>query len=312
MSIVAQELDYGTHTISHGSYQYSKVTQQTGTTTVTINTGGNDSIFELPPKVYNFAKFILSFTMTPVAGGAANRFNWVSVDGVPMIRQIQLYTRSGLYLVDIQNFNYYMNMIGRRTKKIEDVVTYDTAIAGSTGVLNTIQCVNDTTIYRQTNNAAVTTGRKLLEPQYLIVGTSDAANPVLRYQIEFSNFTECLLGMDRDLYFGGEIMYLRIIWDSASKIGWWSSSGAGAATDPTLAPTGMVSVGLADLVLYVPIEQNPVIENTLKQKIMSDGLNVLIPYVNSNIINVVGGTTQNLSVKYSRPYGSKLLHSIQL
>ena len=58
MSIVAPELDYQKQTISHGTYQYSQLIQQTNGQTVVITpNGGQESIFEIPAKVFNWSNY---------------------------------------------------------------------------------------------------------------------------------------------------------------------------------------------------------------------------------------------------------------
>ena len=102
MSLVSRELDYKSVDVSHGSYQLSKITPQSESNIITPN-GGEEAIFEIPgSKVINFGRSILSFQFTPGTAGSA-KFNWIHCDWFPFIRQLQLYTREGLFLCDIQN-----------------------------------------------------------------------------------------------------------------------------------------------------------------------------------------------------------------
>ena len=64
------QLDLSKNTLLSPSYRFLRMYQQTGGTTVTISTaGGETSVFEIPPRVFNFARSYLSFTMTPTAAG---------------------------------------------------------------------------------------------------------------------------------------------------------------------------------------------------------------------------------------------------
>ena len=55
-------------------------------------------------------------------------------DGLSFIRQLQLYTRQGLFLADINACNYYTKSVNRRSNKISDVQSYDIAVGGDTFV----------------------------------------------------------------------------------------------------------------------------------------------------------------------------------
>jgi hypothetical protein len=129
-SVVDESLNYEKMVHTYGTYQLSRLIQQTGGQGVVVGiAGGDQSIFEIPPKVMNFSKSILSFTLAPtVTAGAL--FPFMFVDGYPCIRQLQLYTRSGLYLCDINDFDRYSNMTMRRNTLNSDVSGWDCPGAG--------------------------------------------------------------------------------------------------------------------------------------------------------------------------------------
>ena len=297
--IRGKELDYTKYQMTHGSYQLTKTIQQTGYTTTTLTTsGGQESIFELSPKVYNFAESYLEFTATPVASGA-DFYNRINLDGLTFIRQITLYTRSGLFLADIPDVGNYMNMTMRRNFKIDDVQTWDK----EGGKFEGLRCSNVAagSNYRYDGTTGTTA---YLEPSYLRVGGKNTADPVINVQMNLNRIIHSIFSQDKDLYFGGEVLYLRIVWNPTTKIAFIGKS----ATDPTgdvAAYAG--NIAITNLVLYMAVEQNQVIENEVRNKVLSaEGLNIVLPYVYQNKISL-GGTSQNLSIKYSRAHGSKLL-----
>jgi hypothetical protein len=267
------------------------------------NAGGQESIFELPPKVMNLGKSILSFIAKPSATDPSGR-KFMHADTIAFIRQIQLYTKEGLFLTDIQDFNMYMKCINRKSNKISDVQSFDKAKAAS-GYFSGIQC----------NNAAATANAvgcrpdgtipatSYLEPAYQIGGgVTNTATPVISIQIPLSRIVDSIIGQDKDQYFG-ESVYLRIVWAPATDVYWGSAS----ATDPVgtaVVPfTGHITI--TNLVLYTAIEQNPLIVESLRQKFMSGDLKYNVPYVYMNIQSLTG-TAHNLQVRYSRAHGSKL------
>ena len=136
MSVVSRELDYKPVVISHGSYQLSKVTSQLQLAKLT-NTSGLESIFELPPKVMNFSKSILSFTATAPTSGGNPVFNWLHTDGCPWIREIHVYDRQGLFLAQVPAFNYYMKSVARKSSKIMTINAENAPkILTNRGILN--------------------------------------------------------------------------------------------------------------------------------------------------------------------------------
>ena len=302
MSLVSNELDYKSVDVSHGSYQMSKVTPQIPLNSIS-NAGQEESIFEIPSKVINFGKSILSFKATP---SVVTTFKWFHADGIPFFRQLQLYTREGLFLCDIQNCNYYMKCVNRKSNKISDVQSYDKASAGD-GYFGGIFCGNsaaaqDTTGQRPDRSPAKTA---FLEPAYCIGGGAGGdATPILNVQIPLSRVVDSILGMDKDQYFG-ESVYLRVVWSPATDILWKSSS----ATDPTGTAVEAFdgTITMENLTLYTAVEQNPVIVNALKDKYKSGTLTYNCPFVHMNTVSGLAVTgTNNLSVRYSRPHGSRL------
>src|SRR4051794_2941352 len=91
------------------SYKFSRIYQQTGGQNVTIDTTNPESIFELPPRVMNLSRSVLKFTAT-VPAYAANA-NWMFQDCIAGIREIQLMTRGGQNLCDINNLDHYTKIV---------------------------------------------------------------------------------------------------------------------------------------------------------------------------------------------------------
>jgi len=220
-------------------------------------------------------------------------------DGIPFIRQIQLYTRTGLFLADIPDVCNYTNMTMRRSFKINDVMTW-----AKIDDFEGLSCINVIAAAGQRpDNTAVNTS--YLEPRYIESGSAvNTADPVFEFQVNLGRIVNSIFSIDKDLYFGGEILYLRIVWNPTTKIGFIGTSGTNPTTGVAAFPG---NIALTNLTLYMAVEQNPQIENGLKSKVLSpEGFNLLVPYIYQNKISL-GGTTQNLSVKYSRAHGSRLL-----
>lgn len=309
MSVIDHSLDYSKYAYTHGSYQLTKIMQQTGGQTSSLTaTGGQDSIFEIPAKVFNLARSNLSFTLTPTAAGGTS-YNWLYADGLTMIRQLQLYTRTGIYLVDINDVDRYTNMVMRRENKLEDVLTWD-KIDGVFSGLSPSNVIADANIRPNSTAVPGTAGfsggkTNYLEPLYMVVGTSNTATPLINIQIDFDKIKNNLLGLDKDLYFNGEILNLKIVWNSNIRTLFTSTVATGALT-AAASPTPAQIVNISNLTFYLAVEVNPQIENMIKATCSSaEGLQLLIPFVYYSRINL-NGTSQNVTVRYNRAHGSKL------
>ncbi len=87
-SVVDEGLNYEKLEHTYGTYQLTRIVQQAGGQTVPVtSTGGQESVFDIPPKVGNFSKSILSCTVAPDTGvTAGNTFILANTDGIPCIR----------------------------------------------------------------------------------------------------------------------------------------------------------------------------------------------------------------------------------
>eukprot|EP00732_Lithocolla_globosa_P002892 Lithocolla_globosa_v1_NODE_2056_length_2188_cov_186.682607.p1 type:complete len:447 gc:universal NODE_2056_length_2188_cov_186.682607:1671-331(-) len=299
-----QALDYQIRNVDHPTYQLSKVTPQTGSQTETITaSGGQETIFELPPKVMNLSESILSFTATPLAPGDAARYNWLHIDGISLINQIQLYTRTGVHLVDINDLNKYMKMTMRMSHRIDDKMTWDKASDGS-GYFEGLKVNNSATVTTATATRPTSNSCKTLitEPSYLAVGGGNTATPVISYKVPLKRIVDCCLSLNKDQYFG-EVTYLRIVWTQSTKALFYATS----ATNPTTGTgsLGTATITLTKLTLYTALEQNQTINNEVMSKFNSDSLSYLVPYVYSNKQSL-SSDSQNLSVRYNIAHGQKL------
>ena len=87
MSQISNQLDYKKEVFIHPSYRLNKILSQSGSQSTAINTGRNDTMFELPGKAFNLFRSVLSFNIAPSANGAAYLYPYK--DGFsPMVRTI--------------------------------------------------------------------------------------------------------------------------------------------------------------------------------------------------------------------------------
>lgn len=303
-SVVSQELDYKVRTVSHPTYQLSQVIQQAGGLTSTISVaGGNESIFELPPKVMNLSKSVLSFTTTPAASASTNIMH---IDGITTIKQIQLYTRTGVFLCDLTDVHKYTNITIRRNTSKSELMTMDngSAAAGFFEGLRhaSFEAVTSENHCRPALTAGTMTGVSLSEPSYVIAGTNAAADPVVAHKIKLGRIYDTIFSINKDQYFN-DTVYLRIVWGKSPDCMYRAT----AANDIITGAAAYASdIALTNLRLFLAVEQNPVINQEIMSKAHAGTLTYQVPYVYYNKVNVATSTTHNVSVRYNRAHGRKL------
>lgn len=312
-TIIPTEIDYKKYDYIHPIYHHSKLIQQTGGQTITLNAaGGQESIFELPVKTFNLAESYLDFTLTlPVGGGGI--WNWVHCAGVPFFQQIQLYTRSGLFLCDLINAEHASNMIAPVETRFEDFITMDRNIGAAAAV-----GYNEGL---RPNNAVIGAGQAAfinnpdrpnntnpwVNYDEMTYGFQSAAAGntalVVNYKIKLSHFKETILALNKDLYFNGEILLMRFVWNSGNKIGWTAT----AVDTPNNGPAAVVwaANSITNLTLYLAVEQNQMIVNDIMEKIKVSGLSLLVPFIHQNKASL-NGTSQSVTLRYNRGHGLKL------
>src|SRR4051812_30839983 len=109
-SKISWSLDYSRHEGVSPSYRMNKISAREGSSSVTITTaGGQVSNFDIPERCVNLSKSVLSFSLTPEATAAS--VNYMRMDCLSPIAQIQLFTRAGVMLCDVNELGDYTNMV---------------------------------------------------------------------------------------------------------------------------------------------------------------------------------------------------------
>src|SRR2546423_10364190 len=111
MTEVADQIDYKKETFFHPTYRMNKILPQSGSQTFTLTAaGGNETILEIPVKAFNLYRSYFEFIVVPTAGLAALG---TYKDVITSIRQLQLYTKSSVYLLDINEVGNYSKIVNK-------------------------------------------------------------------------------------------------------------------------------------------------------------------------------------------------------
>src|SRR5690625_3810329 len=131
-SIYSREVDFKKHDYKHPTYKFSKITPYSGVVSgnATLTDGMVDTQFEIPVQVFNLSKSILAFDIDLAA--TADTAHWLRTDCLSPIYQIQLYTRAGTRLCDIENLDTYTQVVTKAETPHGEYMDYPT-ITGTGG-----------------------------------------------------------------------------------------------------------------------------------------------------------------------------------
>lgn len=304
MSVTKPEINYEVSHVDQGTYSYNRVLQQSGGTTVSLTaSGGNTSVFEISPAVINLAKSYFSFTLSTPDAAQATVCNAYFTQGIPCIRSIQLSTRSGAFLVDVQNSDKYLAASLPIETTRDEAIRADRPrlVAGVPKETFSGLCLNNGT---QTTLPNVASGTDATTPYdgllyFLAASVSGAAGTVaINYQIPLSQWKGTLLAHPQDLFFQQSV-YLTVTWNTLPKIGCLGTTIAITAGQPVALASAIVS----KLYLNCALEQNSV-----AQAVARANKTIPINFLYQNAISLpsTASTTNSVQVRYSKSQGNKL------
>lgn len=274
-------IDYSLSSNKKSYYRHQKVVQNTGSEQLVIGASQQVTTMEIPVIAFNPSKSYLNFRQTvPAQGGGqyAHMFRHT----VPWSR-LELFTRSGSYLLDLNFAAEAMLAIQQRTKKIED-------FHGSYDNILTRSSLND------------------LDIRVEEISTVDAPD-IIEWRIRFEELYETVLSLDKSLNFG-EVLNLRITWKEAPAHGYRSDS---AVVQQGTITALLGDITISNLALFVAAESNPDIVSALRETVATGNMPpVLIPYTFVYKTNISNQVSQAISTRFSRGHGSRLCKVLTL
>jgi hypothetical protein len=263
-------------------YRYTKLIQNTGGDSVTLLTASQTSIFEIPVVGMNLAKSFITFDQKIPENDTKAHYAhaWRHT---PPWQRVELYTRSGVYLMDVTNFNHVYQAFGQRTMPISDFQGSNSGVIIKTGT-------NDLTVKRFSSGSATAdpaTGSGSVSQSWRIPGR------------ELYN---TVLSLDKTII-TGEVLNLRVTWLPAQGHGFWSTDALGVTAPRDI--DNLSSVTISNIAMYLAQEMNPSVLNELSQVVSTSGMSILIPYIHAYKTNLQG-TSNAVSLRFSRGHGISL------
>ena len=298
-SLIDKSLVYKSVQVAHGTHVLSRTVQQSGSTTQALDvSGGGTSVFEIAPgSVINLSKSVLSFRLTPTAGGA-NLYNKMFVTGAPMIRSIQLTTREGLHLCDLQDANKFLSAVVLPSISYGELLESEAPSGTANSSVPSIGYGHNTSLVGpqaprdDVGTTLIGTGIRNICHGPAV----DQASPVIDWSLSLSIFKNTILSQDLNHYFAGQSVFLTITWAPFTSLGFVGSS----TTAVNTAIADLVGAGITNMYFYQSLEQNA--EAIQLARVPRT---IQIPFVYTNKLALTGAS-HTVNVRYSRSHGSKL------
>jgi len=296
-----------------GKYRYLKVplNNQTGNQ-VTMDAVSSQLLeWKLPATVYNLSKSLLSYNIELSAPAA--KANFAFADTLEIAQSITFGTAGGLNLVDLQYASNYISVARKVDVSEEDYLAGDV----SGGLVKADLTANNIFPPSYTAEAGnlygLTAGTQVvaasgLEPLY-----SRTAAPATKLEIQrtfpLSGITGTLFSMPQDFFGGGDNMYLRIYTAPSSKVGFIATAANNPVTGAAVLESQPV---IKNLYLYLAIEKDPMIVESMMSKYNSGQLKYTIPFTYNWRNSTVGAGNNSIQVQLNSNYGKylkRMLHT---
>jgi len=265
-----------------------------------------ETLMEIPTVVFNLSESYISGHIAIPAPAALNT-PWWYTKGMPLISEVDLYTRSGIYLCQLPNFQNYMELMRPIHTPMGEYLTSDiTSFLSKSGSnVDEVPAItpNNGPGYNDANEFAYCTNANAYG------NVTIGANPItVPFNFPLKAIKKTIFAMNKDFVFP-DILVLRILWGPGSKFVWQGTS----ATDPNLNAAVLVgspNIPINDLQLMLAVEKNEDLAQSVRALVNSpSGLNVLIdfPWTFKNSLN---GPSQNISLRFNRGHGKNLLEIV--
>jgi hypothetical protein len=317
----SSELNYNAEIAQHSSSRMSRVLPISGTSDITLSTGSTQELtFELPNKVYNLARSSLDFNLNaPLTTSKANCLHSL---GQSAIDRISIFTREGVFLTDMVNFAQFSRVVTPLVTKHDDFMDNDSSRGAASEAAakladkghNAFKCdavrgaaaagVSDRQGQRLAAGGAAleSNSESYVSPQYFVTSAVGGALNV-NYSIPLSEIHHSLCSVDRVMYFGQSLM-LRVHFAPTDRMG-FSADDFALTTPGALASAIVVS----EVKVYLAVETNPVVVQGLVNRVQSQGLQVMVPYVYGYQYTSPANVDTSVQQRLNAGHGQRLLNS---
>jgi hypothetical protein len=308
---IPMQMDYKFKNYAGPKYKFSRVVPLSGSQIVNVPLNSTaEVLMEIPTNVFNFAE---SYMYANIAIPLQAAHTWFYLDGMPLISEVDLYTRSGIYLCQLPNFQNYMKIVRKLFTPYEEFASNDIS-----SFLFPSQALESNVPAVTPNNGNSSNG--YVESAYVgsdaWQGLAIGSQINLTLNMKLGAIKKTIFALNKNIVFP-DIIVLRILFGPASKFAYVGTSG----DDPTAGPGPLINTNafvapapitigpylqIYNLTLFLATEKNEDLAQTTRALVNSpSGLNLLIDYPFS-YRQALNGQNQNLSYRFNRGHGKNL------
>lgn len=330
VELVSKELDYKTKRFSHSQPLYSKITPQSGGTSVTPLVGApvGPVSFTIPASCLNLAKSYLEFRI--MLTKEATKFINVHGNLVSVINRMTLSTiGSNTILADLPYCSNWADSINVFATSYDDYLNKPSALAtlnetsSASSALTPVEDIacscsataNPAPIHWTTGAGIASTSSNPApyaqyydNPRYIYSSPTVNTDEFITVRLPLSVFKFTACSLDNIMYFGGLQLQLDIYFEAGTK---WAFTNATTTNRPDSTPAQIVTASLganaiSNIGLFVYLEQNKEICDALMSEVMTKGITMKVPFVTTYKSNLAGGGV-NISQNITSAQGEKVM-----
>ncbi len=318
--VTADQINYQQKMFSHPSYRFEPQFPNTFGQSIILGSSQTPVTINIPPEVFNLAQSYLNYSVE-LPQGQATTYTWVAQQALKEISHIQFYTGSGMWIVDLDNLQNYLDITLKKELEADEFLSLDsmTGVYANNSVVNVIPALRNANV-AISNVAALAANPSsinYMEPAYFqvasaISGAAQAGNMLYNVQFPLRLIKNTALSIDKNMYLG-QTSYMKIYFGPLSKIAYSSTSNASpsAGTKSSYSPLSTATAGHTQAVvtgfqLMLAVESNQDLRSMIINQVSSSGLSYLIPYVQA-FKNSNSGTSQNISIQLDQGNGRSLM-----
>jgi len=270
----------------------------TGSSTTITATSTQLLEFKMPNSVYNLAQSFLGYSVS-VAGSASN-YNWVQEDTFDIVSNAYFGNASGLDICNLTYASKYVKMARKIKTDFQDFCASDSL--GACYPSNALVAGNAYPVANQNFGGTAMGVVNYTEPKYLSSGSGTNTALARQRLYPLHGIVDTVFSVDKDIYIPTD-MYVRFTAGGANQFAFTSTSG----TDPTAGAAAVaVDVTLSNIYLYLAVETNQLIIDSVISKVLSDGIKLNVPYTVAFRNAQANGTVANVNLQLSSQYGKTL------
>lgn len=341
-SKIPDQLNYRQVDFAGSKYRFAKTVPIIGSQSVKLDytSASQETLFDIPSTVMNLAESYLTATINLPAfvltDGNVQHYPFAYMDGMPLIQEISLSTRSGVDLCRIPNFQHYMKTVRKLFTDEKEYLgnsassflyppnneNFSVSITNNYAEAKTIAEITTVPVLSFVDNRIVSAtqgeANHHLENVYLQSSSNTAEGLNIHLELPLSAIKKSIFALNKNIVLP-DILVLRILWSPCSKVGFLSRSATaistpinyGSSAGTYLPALSANTISLTNIALMLAVERNEDLASVTRKLVNSpEGLDLLVDFPWSYTVGNLtadAGLSHNLSYRINRNHGKNLL-----